>query len=62
MSKHIIDGGRVRSGTNKLAQYSRIESFERPQPQSKVLQKQPQHTDLQARARRFLDIDRRKGQ
>ena len=60
MSKHIIDKARVRSSPSKFVQYARIESGERPQPQSKVLQKQTKPTDLQARAKRFLDIERQK--
>lgn len=60
MSKHILDGSRFRSGSARSLQFARIESAERRQPQSKVLQKQPHHADPGVRARRFLAIDRRK--
>ncbi len=59
MSKHILDRKRTLGGSAKSVQYVRIESGERPHPQSKMLQKQSQQTDTQTRARRFLDIDRR---
>ncbi|CAN0604373.1 unnamed protein product [Ectocarpus sp. 12 AP-2014] len=60
MSKHIIDSTRFRNGSNKSLQYARIETAERRHPHSKALQKQLHQADPNARARRFLEIDRRK--
>ena len=60
MTKHILDRKRNEGGSAKPALYLRIETAERPHPQSKKLQKQPHPTDTQKRAKRFLDIDRQK--
>jgi hypothetical protein len=62
MSKHIIDSARLRSDSTKSEQYARIYSAERLSPQSKLLQRRPQDTNLQVRAKRFLEIERRNGQ
>jgi hypothetical protein len=62
MSKHIIDSARLRSESTKSEQYARIYSTERLSPQSKLLQRRPQDTNLQVRAKHFLEIERRNGQ
>ena len=61
MTKHILERNRDAGSSAKSAQYLRIETAERPHPQSTILQKQPHPTDTQKRAKRFLDIDRKKG-
>jgi hypothetical protein len=60
MTKHILDRKRSAGSSEKAAQYLRIETAERPHPQSKKLQRQSHPTDTQKRAKRFLDIDRQK--
>lgn len=60
MSKHILDREHVASASARSAQYFRIESTQRPQLQSKVLQRRPQKMASTTRVKRFTDIDRNK--
>ncbi len=60
MSKHIIDSARLRSDSSKSEQYARIYTTNKVSPQSKQLQRRSHDTDLEGRAKRFLEIDRRK--
>ncbi|MEL7345266.1 MAG: hypothetical protein AAFN59_10465 [Pseudomonadota bacterium] len=60
MSKHILDSTRTRRETARSEQYARIEAADRPSPQSKAVQQRSQSTNTEARARRFVRIERSK--
>ena len=59
MTKHIIDGKRIPGGPAKARHYTKLDSEARPHPHSIALQRRPLHTGADARARRFLAIERR---
>lgn len=62
MSKHIVDTNRSRTGTARSAQFAKLDAAEKPAPQTKLLQRQPIFTDQQARAQRFLKLERQDSQ
>lgn len=61
MTKHQLDREHVSQGSARAAEYMRIEASERPQTQSKALQKKQQATDTASLTQRFLEIERRNG-
>lgn len=58
MSKHIIDQKRSTTGTSRAEWFSKIDAAKRPSRQAKLLQRRPQTTNPEARAKRFIEMER----
>lgn len=60
MSKHLIDGDRCVQRSARAERFLNIEAGRSPSPQAKRLQRRPLGNDANARARRYLAIERKR--
>ena len=61
MTKHIVDGPRIRGGGHRLKKFSHLDSetAQDGAPQSKALQREPRTRDANEKVKRFTEIQRR---